>query len=259
MNVITYSPKRQLADFVDKFWLMEGPAPSHRTERLLPMPTAELIIDLRPTSGRDVPLLCGPQSEWFVVDTAAQASVMGIHFKPGGAFPFFNVPAGELQNSRLSLDALWAGRAAEMRERLLEAATPLARFQTLERFLEGGAVRPLVQHPAVAFALRAFQTLHPLPVSAVVEHTGLSQRRFIEVFRDEVGLTPKLFRRVVRFQQVVQKVHCQLQVDWAGVAVECGYYDQAHFIHDFQAFSGFSPTTYLRIHGAHLNHVPLAD
>ena len=100
--------------------------------------------------------------------------------------------------------------------------------------------------------------MQPLSVSAVVERTGWSQRRFIEVFRDEVGLTPKLFCRVVRFQQVVQKIHRQRQVDWAGVAVDCGYYDQAHFIHDFQAFSGFSPTTYLRVRTAHLNHVPLA-
>jgi AraC-like DNA-binding protein len=113
------------------------------------------------------------------------------------------------------------------------------------------------QHPAVAFALRAFQDGQPPSISAVVERTGWSQRRFIEVFRDEVGLTPKLFCRVVRFQQVVQKIHRRRQVDWARVAVDCGYYDQAHLIHDFQAFSGFSPTTYLRVHGGHLNHVPL--
>jgi AraC-like DNA-binding protein len=183
---------------------------------------------------------------------------MGVHFRPGGAFPFFQAPAGELHNTRLPLDALWAGRAAELRERLLEAPTPLARFQTLERFLRAAAVRPLARHPAVAFALGAFQDMQPLSVSAVVERTGWSQRRFIEVFRHEVGLTPKLFCRVVRFQQVVQKVHWQRQVDWADVAVDCGYYDQAHFINDFQAFSGFSPATYLRVHGAHLNHVPLA-
>src|SRR5262245_41169290 len=156
MNLITYIPQPPLTDFVDIFWLMDGPAPAHRRERLLPMPTAELIIDLRATSGRVVPLLCGPHSESFVIDTAPQAAVMGVHFKPGGAFPFFRAPAGELHNTRLSLDALWAWRATELRERLLEAPTPQARFRTLERFLLAGAVRPLAQHPAVAFALGAF-------------------------------------------------------------------------------------------------------
>jgi AraC-like DNA-binding protein len=259
MNLVTYKPRPPLADFVDMFWLMDGPAPAHRRERLLPMPTAELVIDLRATAGIPVPLLCGPQSESFVIDTTSQTAIMGVHFRAGGAFPFFTVPAGELQNARLCLDALWAGRASELQERLLEAPSRRARLQTLKRFLLAQAVRPLAHHPAVAFALKAFQDVRPPSVAAVVERTGWSQRRFIEVFRDEVGLTPKLFCRVVRFQQVVQKIHRQRQVDWADVAADCGYYDQAHFIHDFQAFSGFSPTTYLRARNAHLNHVPLAD
>jgi AraC-like DNA-binding protein len=259
MNLVTYRPPPPLADFVDMFWLMDGPAPTHLHERLMPMPTVELIIDLRPTSGSVVPLLCGPQSESFVIDTAALSAIMGVHFKPGGAFPFFRVPAGELQDTRLSLDALWGSRAAELRERLLEASTAPARFEILERFLLAEAIRPLSHHPAVTFALGSFQNVPQLSVSSVVERAGWSQRRFIEVFRDEVGLTPKLFSRVVRFQEVVRKVHRQRQVDWAVVAVDCGYYDQAHFINDFQVFSGFSPTAYLRVHGARLNHVPLTD
>jgi AraC-like DNA-binding protein len=258
MNLTLYNPRPPLADFVDMFWLMDRPAPTHRRERLLPMPTAELVIDLR-ASGRAVPLLCGPQSESFVIDTSSPAAIIGVHFKPGGAFPFFKPPAGELLNARLPLDALWAGRAEELRERLLEAPTPVDRFQTLERFLLAQLVRPLARDAAVVFATGAFQNAQPLSVSDVVERTGWSQRRFIELFRDEVGLTPKLFCRVARFQQVVRRVHRQREVDWAGVAVDCGYYDQAHLINDFQAFSGFSPVTYLRIHSAHLNHVPLVD
>jgi AraC-like DNA-binding protein len=258
MRLIKYTPRAPLANFVDFFWLMGGPAPAHRRERLLPMPTAELVIDLRATSGIYIPILCGPHSESFVIDTASQEAILGVHFQPGGTFPFFNIPTSELHNTRLCLDALWSWRAAELREQLLELRTPLARFQTLEKFLLAQAVRPLAREPAVAFALAAFQTVRPLSVADVVERTGWSQRRFIELFRNEVGLTPKLFCRVVRFQQVVQKIHGQRQVDWAGVAADCGYYDQAHFIHDFRAFSGFCPTSYLRVHGTHLNHVPLA-
>lgn len=260
MNLLTYSPAPPLADFVDLFWLADGPAPAHRRERLLPTGTTELVIDLRETSGLGGPLLCGPHSESFVIDTAPQTAILGVHFKPGGAFPFFKAPAGELHNSLLCLDNLWASRAAEMRERVLQGPTPLARFQSLERFLMAQAVRPLARHPAVAFALRAFGDVAQAPsVSTVVERTGWSQRRFIEVFRDEVGLTPKLFCRVVRFQQVLRLLHLQREVDWTGVAMACGYYDQAHFIHDFRAFSGLSPTTYLRDRSDHLNHVPLAD
>jgi AraC-like DNA-binding protein len=226
----------------------------------MPMGTTELVIDLRDHCACPLPILCGPHSESFVIDTAAQAAVMGVHFKPGGAFPFLRVPSGEVHNLRLDLDALWGRRAVELRERLLEAPTPQARFQTLEQFLLAQAVRPLARHPAVDFALRAFVARSPAPsVAAVVEQTGYSQRRFIEVFRDEVGLTPKLFCRVGRFQQVLQRIHRQPKVDWAALAVTCGYYDQAHFIHDFEEFCGLNPTTYLQLRGEHLNHVPLPD
>ncbi len=94
MNLLRYIPPRPLANFVDLFWLVDGPAPAHGRERLLPTGTMELVIDLRTISGLRVPLLCGPHSESFVLETAPQAAIMGVHFKPGGAFPFFKVPAG---------------------------------------------------------------------------------------------------------------------------------------------------------------------
>ena len=93
----------------------------------------------------------------------------------------------------------------------------------------------------------------------VTRQTGLSHRRFIEVFRDQVGLTPKVYWRLQRFRQVLQRVHRAPRVEWADLALECGYYDQAHFIRDFRAFSGLSPSAYLAQRGEHLNHVPLSD
>jgi AraC-like DNA-binding protein len=72
-----------------------------------------------------------------------------------------------------------------------------------------------------------------------------------------VGLAPKLFCRVRRFQKVVRMISAGQPVDWAEVALTCGYFDQAHFIHDFRAFSGINPTSYLADYIEHLNHVPI--
>jgi AraC-like DNA-binding protein len=94
-------------------------------------------------------------------------------------------------------------------------------------------------------------------VSAVTDYIGISTRRFIQLFHQQVGLTPKAFCRVRRFQRVLRSVHGRREVDWAQVALDCGYYDQPHFIHDFQAFSGFTPSAYLALATTHLNHVPL--
>jgi len=100
---------------------------------------------------------------------------------------------------------------------------------------------------------------HTHTIADVTERIGLSSRRFIEVFRDEVGLTPKLFCRVRRFQQVLHLIRSGQQVDWASVALTCGYFDQAHCIHDFQVFAGLAPTAYLAHQGEYRNHVPLPD
>jgi AraC-like DNA-binding protein len=265
----SYVPPPPLSAFVELFWLSEGYAQPHARERLLPQGTVELIVNLRAETsqvyrGEDDrpqgfrgPLVCGPHSGFFAIDTAREMSVLGVHFRPGGAFPFFRPPAGELHDAHVPLDAMWGPAAAELHERVLAAPTPHARFRALEQVLLAQAAHPLQRHPAVAFALRQFG--RGLGVRQVGEQLGLSPRRFIDAFRDEVGLTPKLFCRVQRFQQVVRLLGAGRPVEWTAVALGCGYYDQAHFIHDFRAFSGFNPTAYLARRTEHLNHVPLPD
>lgn len=76
-------------------------------------------------------------------------------------------------------------------------------------------------------------------------------------FARGVGMTPKLFCRVWRFQRVLRAVHHRDAVDWTEVALACGYFDQPHLIHDFREFSGLSPTEYLAARTEHLNHVPM--
>ena len=95
-------------------------------------------------------------------------------------------------------------------------------------------------------------------VRDVARRVGLSQRRFIQVFTAEVGLTPKLYCRVRRFQRAREMVRNTLAPDWTRVAVECGYFDQSHLIRDFHAFSGLSPGDYLRRRSEQVlpNHVP---
>jgi AraC-like DNA-binding protein len=272
MTLLTYRPQAPAAGFVDQLWLYEGSAPAHAKERALPTGSMELVINLRDETLRGYdprtrdgfqtfrgPVLCGAYSESFLIDTAQQASIIGVHFKPGGAFPFLNLPAGELHNTHVALDALWGSKAGKLRERLLEATTPAAKFSVLEQSLLAEAAKPLVRHAAVDFALSEFDSGHAHTVRQVTERIGLSPRRFIQVFTREVGLTPKLYCRVRRFQEVLRLVHRRQHVDWVNVALSCGYYDQSHFIRDFRSFAGLSPTAYLDARGDHLNHVALAD
>jgi AraC-like DNA-binding protein len=274
MLYLTHIPGPPLNNFVELFWFYDGfPKRPHKKERLMPDGSVELVINLNEDEARiydrenlnqceRLPgtLLCGPHSSFFVIDTAEQDSVMGIHFKPGGAFPFFSAPVDELHNLHVSLEDLWGTEAGLLRERLLEAPTPEKKFQVLEASLLAQAFKPLERHRAVGFALGLFRNIHNAPAIAdVTDQIGISSRRFIQLFSNEVGLTPKLFCRVRRFQQVLHKIHAGAEVDWIDLAVSCGYFDQAHFIHDFKAFSGINPTTYLVQKTEHLNHVPIHE
>ncbi|HEX3093991.1 MAG TPA: helix-turn-helix domain-containing protein [Candidatus Angelobacter sp.] len=274
MLFATHIPQPPLNRFVDLFWFYDGYSPGpHSKERLMPDGSVELVINLKEDEARiydrekldkyvRLPgaLLCGPHSSFFVIDTSQQASVIGVHFKPGGAFPFFKMPAGELHNLHVSLQDLWGPEAGLLRERLLEAQTPENKLRVLEECLLDQAFRPLERHRAVDCALGLFRNIHTAPAMAdVSDQIGISSRRFIQLFSSEVGLTPKLFCRVRRFQQVLQMIHRGDDCDWADVAAGCGYFDQAHFIHDFKEFSGINPTTYLAQKTEHLNHVPIHE
>jgi len=277
MRSYRYTPAAPLSEFVELLWLYEGYTQPHKKERLLPDGSMELVINLHEDQSRVYDrhntenfetlggsLVVGAHSEFFVIDTAEQHTVVGVHFKPGGAFPFFGLPARELHNKLAPLESLWGAQAAGLRERLLEAATPKARFRILEQTLLARAGERLERRPAVAFALREFAALsarlpQPRSIAEVTGRLGLSAKRFLQVFGDEVGLTPKLYCRVRRFQKVVHLIAGGQPVEWAQVAIDCGYFDQAHFIHDFRAFSGINPTTYLAQQTEHLNHVPILD
>ncbi|HUE23766.1 MAG TPA: helix-turn-helix domain-containing protein [Bryobacteraceae bacterium] len=266
-------PAPPLSEFVELLWLYEGYRQPHQKERMLPDGSMELVINLNEDLVRVYDphdtgkfrtlrgsVVVGAHSEFFVIDTAEQHSVAGVHFKPGGAFPFLGLPAGELHNTLVSLEDLWGRVADQLRARLLEAVSPQARLGVLEEALLAQAGRRLERHPAVAFALHEFHGLQTTrTVAEVTGQIGLSAKRFIQVFSGEVGLTPKLFCRVRRFQRVLRRIGMARPVEWAAVATDCGYFDQAHFIHDFRAFSGINPSTYIAHCTEHFNHVPLID
>jgi transcriptional regulator GlxA family with amidase domain len=91
-----------------------------------------------------------------------------------------------------------------------------------------------------------------LKVRDLARRVGLSQRRFIQLFTAEVGLTPKLYGRVRRFQRARELVRKATEPDWAAVALECGFFDQSHLIRDFGEFSGLSPVAYLNQKSKHV-------
>ena len=267
---IVYKPAPPLGDFVDSLWLF-GDAPSHTRERIVPSGTLEIVFNLHEDEIRiydpvqlDVcrrfsgVVVSGAYQSFFVIDTQEHASTMGVHFRPGGAFPFLGSRANELADRHVDLEALWGSDVRRLRERLCAASDTLQRFQLLEQELISHLFRPMAHRCAVKYALNCFDQ-GVVSIREITSELGLSDRRFIEVFAAEVGMTPKLFGRVQRFQRALRLARTSAALNWADLAQDCRYFDQSHLIRDFQAFSGFAPADYLRhlLRQVKDNHVAL--
>src|SRR5215813_4954087 len=259
-----YKPEPPLSKFVDSFWLYEGYEPQHKTEHItesiLPTGTLELVINLRQNELRFYDAECHENCSRFSgaivsgahgrsLEPTAEAFIMGVHFKPGGAFPFLGLPAGDLADTHVDLETLWGSLARRLRERLCEARTSAERLQLLQKTLLSRLRHGVGQHYAVSAALEMFGKSQAGPrVREAAKDLGLSQRRFIQVFKAEVGMTPKLFSRIQRFQQTRSFIQHNPSINWADLAVDFGYFDQSHFIREFLEFSGLNPTEYIKRH-----------
>lgn len=203
----------------------------------------------------------GPQTRPFVIDTDEQTCVIGISFRPAGAVPFLKLPSDELHNQHVELQDLWGRFAGELRERALAAPGPEAKLRVVELVLLERAAGMFDGQPVVEYAVDHFLARPGTTrIAEVSEKTGFSSRRFIQLFKQHVGLTPKAFCRVRRFQSVLKRITSGRPVNWTGVALDCGYFDQAHFIHDFRSFSGINPSKYLADYKdfpRHHNHLPV--
>lgn len=249
-----YMPRRPLADYVIGLWSYGHYAQPHQLERLLPTGTMNLVVSIEGHGRADV-TISGAHSRYALLDTSKPFSVIAASFKAGGGFPFCGLPADELQNLNVPLDAVLGREACGFRDRLMEAPTTLARFRMLERFLLGRLTEHRGQSAAVRYALDAFHGAGRMPrVASVASELGWTATKFIATFRSEVGLAPKAYCRVARFRNVIATVEGREDVDWSDIALSCGYFDQPHFAHDFKEFSGVTPSEYLRARVS-ANHV----
>lgn len=189
----------------------------------------------------------GIWNQRHLVEWPDDTDFVGVSFKPGGAHAFLGVPLSELHNRVVPLDAVWGHVAAEIRERLHEAATLGQRFALLEHLLlarleERPAAARIVDHAASRIAARH----GAVKIADLCDELGVSQKHLITLFNRMVGCTPKELARLCRFQHVLACIDVTRPVRWTSQAHDSDYFDQSHFSRDFAAYTGLNPTAYLR-------------
>ena len=260
-------PRPPLDGLIDDLYYLEG-APPYPRLTLPPMPSALLVINLgapfRIRAGTDVE--AAEYVDGVVMTTLTRAlefgyppatRSVGVHFKPWGLAPFLPVPAAELRDRPVTLEAVW-GRAAgtELRDRLATAAGPhemltLLEGQLMRRVRETAGLGLVSHTSSVIAATTGAVAIGDLTTAAGVSSTHLAQR-----FKEVIGFTPKRLARTYRFAATVSAIDPAGPVDWLDLAGRAGYYDQAHFGNDFRRFTGMAPTRYLDVRRRFLREHP---
>lgn len=260
-------PRSPLGGVVDDLYYLEGAAPYARL-MLPPSPSALLIVNLgapfRIRAGAEVEM--GEYADGCVVSMPTGAfefsypawtRSVGVHLKPWGLAPFMSVPVAELCDRPVTLEQVWGRRAvAELRDRLASAGGPQEMLTLLEdelmRRLCETAGLGLVRHTSKVIAgAGGAVAIGDLSVAAGVSSTHLAQR-----FKELIGVTPKRLARTYRFTATVFAIDPAGPVDWGDLAARAGYFDQAHFGHEFRAFTGLTPSRYLEVRRRFLREHP---
>ncbi|MBJ6765533.1 helix-turn-helix transcriptional regulator [Myxococcaceae bacterium JPH2] len=222
-------------------------------DQFVRLPNGEVDLIVRLTeSGADVYALGTRLQALSKPLSEVPPGTIGLHFKPGGAYPFFGVPISELTNRVVPIEALWSrAEGQRLRERLTEAPSVAARMGVLRETLIDRLRRDDVYEPASAHlvrrAVRLLSNARELPrVDALARAVGVSERQLRRAFDDVVGMGPKAYARIVRFQRAVHASRLQSSPDWGTIATAVGYYDQAHLIADFRALTGTTPGSFSR-------------
>lgn len=268
------APGGVLRPFVQALWASEeGAAGGAGRERVLPAGTTNVVLrlsehplrlfrDALDPQGWTVAcaVIGGPRAAAYVRDVSAPFRSVGAQLHPSGAEAVLGVPAGEIAGRHTALDEVWGHEAALARERLSEVRGLDAQIDLFERILterilasprlDGGVRRAVAAHAARRLEMGA-------DVGRVVEESGYSHRRFIELFQREVGLAPKVYLRVHRVQRALALARGPDSPPWGQVALVAGFADQPHLCREMREICGLTPGEYREIGSPQALHVPV--
>jgi AraC-like DNA-binding protein len=198
-------------------------------------------------SEQAVGFVAGLHDTYALTETSGSQAGMQIDLTPVGAHLLFGLPMDELAQRVVTLEELFGAEGVLFREALAEAPGWLERFALVDEFLIELLDDARSPVPSVTRALhRLHESGGRVPVGAIAAEIGCSRRHLISRFREQVGVTPKLLARILRFERAVALVDAGTEMGWAEIAQACGYYDQAHMIRDFNQFAGSPPSEFAR-------------
>ena len=257
MNYQEFQPNPVLSKFIECFWLLESSDKKSQTEpqKILPDGCIELIFHFKSLNRRfisDDESIAEPRSFFsgqikrsIMIQSTGAVGVFGVRFRPAGSYPFLRLPIAELTEKVIDLTEIWGREGRELNFRILESTTNQERIRHAESFLLNRLDQKIAEDVIVRQALaEIIRAKGQTSMDFLMRNIGISSRQLERKFDQLVGLTPKTFSRIIRFQNVFDLLSKNHFGALTTLGLQCGFYDQAHFIHEFKTFTGQTPTAY---------------
>ncbi len=241
-DLLRYWPSTDLGPFVEHYWIVRWDLSSPRVVETVPHPSVHMVLE---SSGRAE--IVGVMRTKFSRVLEGHGRVVGTKFRPGAFRPFVKQPVSAFTDRRPSVREVFGSRARDLGNQVMGHAGDREGIAIIESFLRGlHASLDDGMTLAGRVALRIAEDRGITRVDQLVGEFATSMRQLQRLFKEYVGVSPKWVIQRYRLVDAAQRAASGTIVDWAGLALELGYADQAHFIRDFKRLVGRSPAEYAR-------------
>lgn len=261
-----------LASFVEAIFHFKNFVPNHSLERVVPTGHVFLIFELdgfpRHTfDNQDLQInntfteawISGMHRKYITISAHEQSEMFVIQFKAHGAYPFLHFPIQQLNEKICPATTIFGLDILNFRKQLFTATTSVDKFRLAETWLQNRLDTTKILPDELLQILNQLQTAPATNFSKIMESYPHTSKHLIHQFKKYIGLTPKYYQRILRFNEILQKIQNEENISWTQIAYSCGFADQSHFIKEFKHFSGFNPQDFILqdFHKAETNFFPL--
>lgn len=258
MRYLESQPSAPLKAFVKCYWSLEyANAFAGDPEPVVPDGSMEIIFNLSDRFRRlhddgsietqPSSLVAGQMRTPVSIGPSGNVCLLGVRFKTAGAYPFFSFSLNELTDRIESLESVWGREARLIEGRIFDADGFSERVLIIEDFLLRRLARGSKPDQLLNVATTTILSQHGTsPIGSVIRELGTTERSLERRFREKIGLSPKMFSRIARFQRALRILEENNRADPLDTAFELGYFDQSHMINEFRQFSGSSPAAFLQ-------------
>lgn len=246
-------PPASLSQFIDCYWVIESDDPSIHQQKIIPDGFPEIIFHYGDPyrinisgewKAQSSKLLAGQIRNHFLLENTGSSGMIGIKLKPEAVTALFGIHMESLTDAVADLDSVLPGQFDPVSDFLLGKEHFSKKVDKLTAFFEELVSSKEEADQSIQEVIRLiFEQNGVISISEMVEELSMNERKLERLFKKHIGLSPKFYSRIIRFNYIFKLIQ-EKTLSWSELAHLSGYYDQSHFIKNFQEFTGEDPSQY---------------